>query len=137
MGPDISQRLRPFCSAMLSLVSLLAHRTAQAEGRFYLCRPALPAFCQNIHVGCSGATNIPTSIVRITISGPIAQLDFEGSQTSARGRISQGRDLVIRIIGRRDWLRIEQDGRYSHRIYRNGGAAMSYGLCDQASAPNR
>ena len=37
--------------------------------------------------------------------------------------------ILIELTASRDWIRIEPGGRYTHRIYRNGRAAMSYGFC--------
>lgn len=95
----------------------------------FACRPTLPVFCRNIHVGCSGVTEIPTASFAVAIAGGTAQLDFEGAGAPLAGRVSGAGDLVIRLEAGRDWIRIEEDGRFSHRTYRDGRPAMSYGTC--------
>jgi hypothetical protein len=97
--------------------------------RDYVCQPARSVFCGNIHVGCAGATDIPTASFRVSIMGAIARVDFEGAEPSVRGRVDESGDVVIRLENSRAWIRIQQDGRYSHRIYWRGGAAMSHGTC--------
>tara|TARA_B110000046_G_scaffold114266_1_gene121523 strand:- start:164 stop:952 length:789 start_codon:yes stop_codon:yes gene_type:complete len=97
----------------------------------YTCRPTLPIFCHNIHVSCSGRTNIPTSPFAISISKMTAVLNFEDKKQSISGHATQNGDLVINFSDSRAWIRIETDGNYSHRIYPKGDAAMSYGVCEK------
>lgn len=106
-------------------------RPAEADdwSRSYSCKPALPVFCRNIHVSCAGATRIRTTPFNVWISDADALVTFAGSDTPLRGRVGDGRDLVIRLHDSRDWIRIERNDRFSHRIYRKRGAAMSYGMC--------
>lgn len=106
------------------------------EARYaYSCEPTRPVFCRNIHVGCAGVTKIKTSPFDLTIRAKAAQIIFADPASSMRGRTELGRDLVIRLENGRDWMRIEPDGRYSHRIYRASGAAMSSGVCTQKTGP--
>ena len=93
------------------------------------CRPQLPVFCRNIHVSCSGRTKVRTSMIEILISGEKARLVFAGAEPDIFATVWKGRDLVIRFNTSRNWMRIEPDGRFSHRIYLQKGAAMSYGMC--------
>ena len=109
------------------ILSLPQPVNADDAPRNYSCRPALSVFCRNIHVGCAGATNIPTASFKISIIEAVAQVDFEGAEPSMTGRVAGSGDLVIRLEN--GWIRIPQDGRYSYRIYRDGSAAMSYGTC--------
>ncbi len=60
----------------------------------------------------------------------MARLYFHRMDVWMRASISKNADLIISLVGGRDWIRIAQDGRYSHRIYRNGIGAMSYGICE-------
>ena len=116
---------------MSSLLFLCLPQAAGAEGlpRSYACDPTLSVFCRNIHVGCSGVTEIPTAAFEVVISDSNARVDFEGEAAPLSGRVSGSGDLVVRLEESRAWIRIQQDGRYSHRIYRDGRAAMSYGSC--------
>ena len=97
--------------------------------RGLVCKPALSVFCRNIHVGCSGVTGIPTTRFEVVVADGRALLDFEGSKAPLAGQVSGSGDLVIRLAEGRDWVRIKEDGRFSHRTYRDGRAAMSYGTC--------
>ncbi len=106
-----------------------ASALSEKPERSYICRPALPIFCRNVHVSCSGKTDIPTSPFRITLSGTEAQIAYNDRNGPVPGDVTKGPDLVIRLSGTNDWIHIEPNGRYSHRIYRNGLAAMSYGRC--------
>ncbi len=127
---------RPLVLLSLSLSLAPLHAAgAEAGARSYDCRPSRPVFCRNIHVACAGATDIPTSPFRVSITEALAQLDFQGPGSSVRGRVSDSGDLVIRIENSRSWIRIQPDGRYSHRIYRKGAAAMSQGVCRKRPAP--
>lgn len=112
-------------------VFLFLSPAAVADGgqQAYSCEPALPVFCRNIHVSCAGATKIRTAVFEVLISGTDARVTFVGAATAIQARVSHGRDLVIRLHDSRDWIRIQRDNRFSHRIYRKRGAAMSYGTC--------
>jgi len=103
---------------------------ADSHTQTYTCRPALPVFCRNVHVGCSGRTKIPTAEIEVVLTGTTAQLNFADRATVVSGQITKGDDLVINLADDRAWIRIQADGRYSHRIYPDGKAAMSYGICE-------
>lgn len=123
---------------LLSLVlALCPHLAVGADetARSYDCEPLRPVFCRNIHVACAGKTEIPTSPFRVSLAGGLAEVDFEGPEPSLQGRVGGSGDLIIRLEGGRSWIRIEPDGRYSHRIYEKGGAAMSQGSCTPRPAP--
>ncbi len=117
---------------VLAILLCLPQTAAAAEPRHgFACRPALSVFCRNVHVGCSGVTGIPTAAFEVTILDARAQVEFEGA-TPLSGSVSGDGDLVIRLKAGRDWIRIEEDGRFSHRTYRDGRPAMSYGTCRPA-----
>lgn len=120
-----------FACAVFPYGSGTAVEGATEARNAYSCAPARPVFCRNIHVGCAGVTKIKTSPFDLTIRGKVAQIIFADPASSMRGRTEQGRDLVIRLENSQDWMRVEPNGRYSHRIYRAGGAAMSSGICTQ------
>lgn len=117
--------------AIFLLVSIFAPLVADADGREirYTCRPHLPVFCRNIHVSCSGPTTVPTSKLEIWISGEKARLVFEGAEPDVFADVVRGQELVLRFNASQNWIRIEPGGRFSHRIYLQKGAAMSYGMC--------
>ncbi len=128
--------MRPVLLLLLAL-ALPPHRAAGADdaARSYDCEPLRPFFCRNIHVACAGRTRIPTSPFRVSIAGDHATVEFQGPEPSARGRVGGTGDLVIRLEAGRAWIRIQPDGRYSHRIYWGGGSAMSQGTCKPTPNP--
>ncbi len=75
-----------------------------------------------------------TSVIKISIDGTAARLEFEGTTATAEGAATAGRDLLIRMTDHRAWIRIQPDGRYSHRVYQRSEAAMSYGVCKMVPA---
>lgn len=117
-------------TALLILGAALLPAAAAGDGRrAFDCRPALPYFCGNIHVSCSGATTLPTRRFVLSVAGTSARVDFAGAPAPVRGTASGEHDLVVRLEGGRDWIRIHADGRYSHRVYRERGPVMSRGTC--------
>ena len=123
--------MRPLLLLPLTFTPCLHLTAAEAPTRGYDCQPARPVFCRNIHVACAGRTDIPTVPFRVSIDGARARVDFDGPESSVQGRVAGSGDLVIRLDDSRSWIRIQPDGRYSHRIYRKDGAAMSQGTCRQ------
>lgn len=121
---------------LLLAILLCLHPMAVAGDvpRHFSCQPLRSTFCRNIHVGCAGATAIPTAPFEVSVLDSSAQVEFEGPEPSLRGRVSGSDDLVIRLENSRSWIRIQPDGRYSHRIYEKDGAAMSQGTCRRTSA---
>jgi len=117
-------------------IALSSQQAARAdvEVRSYDCVPLRPFFCRNIHVACAGRTKLPTSPFRVSVAGDLAKVDFEGPEPSGQGRVSGSGELVIRLETNRSWIRIQPDGRYSHRIYWGGGSAMSQGSCKETPA---
>lgn len=113
----------------------LATESVNEARHAYSCEPIRLVFCRNIHVSCAGVTKIKTSPFDLFVEGKVARIVFADPASSMRGRTELGRDLVVRLENGRDWMRIEPDGRYSHRIYRASGAAMSSGVCAQKTAP--
>jgi len=95
----------------------------------YTCEPALPTYCQNIHLGCAGRTNRPTSDFQIA-DGGIAFSD------GARWRVSTNRShsgVVFRRRETNDWIRIDNDLRFSQRLYAPRGPLMAFGTCEKKS----
>ena len=120
--------------AILSLLIsglCLSHAAGAGDGpRTYSCQPAYRTFCRNIHVGCAGVTKIPTARLTILVEGTFARVSAEGVETPGSVEVPQNGDLIIRMKDSRNWVRIQPNGRYSHRIYVRGGAAMSHGFCE-------
>ncbi len=117
-------------------IALSSEQAAPADDavRSYDCKPLRPFFCRNIHVACAGRTRLPTSPFRISIAGDLAKVEFDGPEPSGQGRVSGDGELVIRLETNRSWIRIQPDGRYSHRVYWGNGAVMSQGSCTETPA---
>ena len=105
------------------------------RGESLSCTPAYPVFCANIHFACSGHSRVPTEDLSVVLVGDSAVLTpttATGDAATRRGPARFGeRDayLLVRFEPARDYFKVEADGRYSHRIYRRGGALMSRGTC--------
>ena len=97
------------------------------------CRPAIRYFCRNIHVSCSGQSDVRTGSFDLRLSGAIGTMAFDGETIpdvpdSGPLHFRAGYAL-LRLRPDADYLKIEADGRYSLRIYRRGIALMSHGVC--------
>jgi len=97
-----------------------------AEAAGTRCTPALPVFCANGHVGCSGKTALPTHSFRIE-SDRIAFDNGEAWRVTAT--VSDSGDVYRREVSR-DWIRVGPDGRFSQRVYLERGPVMAYGICE-------
>lgn len=93
------------------------------------CVPVEAVFCLNIHVSCAGRTTIPAVPFTALVAGERASVQFDPETTAVPGRVEGIGQTVIRLGESQDWIHIEEDGFYSHRIYRRGTAAMSAGTC--------
>ena len=93
------------------------------------CIPLYPVFCKNVHVGCAGRTSLPTLGFSITQKGEMGIIEFlDGSSVNAK-IMKIGGELIFRLLESQSWIRIEEDGRFSHRVYNDGTSAMSIGQC--------
>ena len=97
------------------------------------CIPSLPFYCRNIHVGCAGRTRIET---RSFVTGDDAVSFADGAVWQIRTQATPDARILWRLESN-DWIRIEQDGRFSLRRYRNGQAMMTRGKCAQVPAATR
>jgi len=91
--------------------------------------PALPKFCANIHVGCSGRSRVATSPFKVVVRRGRSHVTFPDGTGWPVNATQSGGDLILRPENSRNWIRIAADGRFSQRIYRNGAALMSRGIC--------
>ena len=83
------------------LMALLAITPQEAPSReavlIYPCKPALPVFCRNIHVSCSGKTAIPTSPFEVFMTGSSAYVAFGKSKERIAGSVTGRGDRVVRL----------------------------------------
>ena len=95
------------------------------------CMPALPFYCQNIHVGCAGRTKVSTYAFRFDNRHVV----FENDETwNVRPHPDRGATILWRE-GRDDWIRIEKDGRFSMRRYGTAETMMTRGKCRPVPDP--
>lgn len=95
------------------------------------CRPALPFFCRNIHVGCAGRSRIATFDFTVTLDGKRARVQpaSAGAETHT-APIEWAEDYaIVWLRPARDYLKITGEGTFSMRHYTRGTAYMSYGAC--------
>ena len=121
------------CLTVLFALPFNGEVTAKNSSKTYICQPSLENFCRNVHIGCAGVTTIRTVKFKVAISGDRALVKMDNAAQYETGQVSNDNGVLIELAESRDWIRIEQDGRYSHRIYRDEQAAMSYGICHSAS----
>lgn len=101
------------------------------------CEPRLKYFCENIHIGCSGRSAIPTAAFTVVVNGDNALLErlvdsATPVSTGPPGAISWpegGAYAIVRFPGAPGYLKISSDGTYSMRRYSSGTAYMAYGSC--------
>ena len=93
------------------------------------CRPALPFYCQNIHVGCAGRSKIRTPILKINLTASQAAVSSDDGQTvDMVARTARG-DTVLFDESSGNWIRLLANGTYAQRIHTRRGALMTRGTC--------
>jgi hypothetical protein len=101
------------------------------------CRPALPFFCGNIHIGCSGLSTIPTFPFKLRATSGRALIESEADTSGIGalyqdGRVEWGGDdtyIIVRPRRSNGYIKIFADGTYSFRHYSQDAATMSHGHC--------
>lgn len=127
-GSNRTRAAIPILAALVVMISLTGTAAAEESLR-YNCRPLVPHFCGNIHIGCVNATDIPTVAMEIEIRQTAATVWFAGREQPVRARVKRDDAMVIRPVASRDWIRIRPDGQFAQRIYRKRLTAMAYGVC--------
>lgn len=122
------QKLDEALRAAFGFILLFTGNAAQAEE--LRCTPALPVFCANVHIGCSGRTTLQTQAF-IVSSGKVAFSD--GDEWIVDLSVSDS-GAVYRKRGADDWIRVDLTGVFSQRIYRHTGPLMAYGTCKPSGA---
>jgi membrane protein YqaA with SNARE-associated domain len=120
----------------VAAVSISAH-AAPPRALEVECVPALPVFCQNIHVSCSGPTELRTFAFKLRVisgrgwleAGPEAA-DFQRQYSDARIEWGEADAYVILSPpGRQGYIKLQTDGSFSFRHYPEDIGVMSYGRC--------
>ena len=102
------------------------------------CRPALPFFCDNIHVSCSGQTLRPAFAFTLRAGPTSGSIDATADAAEialpyANARVEWGGagEAVILFAQRGGgYIRLLDDGSYSLRHYLPQGGIMSRGHCE-------
>ena len=89
------------------------------------CTPALPFFCQNIHIGCAGRSRVETQSFEISDT----TVTFTDGTTWQTHHNQDRNAAIFRHTNDRDWIRIEADHRFTLRRYENATALMTRGIC--------
>ena len=101
------------------------------------CEPALPVFCQNIHVSCAGPTELRTFAFRLRvvsgkgwIEAEPGAAEFQLLYSDARIEWSEAQgDVILRPREGPGYIKLQADGRFSFRHYPQSIGIMAYGRC--------
>ena len=97
------------------------------------CVPALPAYCANVHIGCSGRSSMKTTTFEILVHPKGTRVQF-ATGTVWRADVSRARgEMVLRRHESREWIRVDRNGTFSHRLYRDAQPLMTHGTCRDVS----
>ena len=124
---------------VLLLSTIVVAPSAANSAQLWMCQPALPVFCKNMHVGCSGHTKLPTARIQVHIqAGRARLLRADPDQPLSRmapvaGNVTRdaSRDsyTLIRFESPNGYLKILPDGTFSFRTYIAHQGAMAVGVC--------
>jgi hypothetical protein len=89
------------------------------------CTPALPFYCENIHIGCAGRSKISTQGFTFREQSVVFE---NGTVWNVRPREDR-KALILWRQDNDDWIRIEENNRFSLRRYDHGRALMMRGHC--------
>lgn len=123
---------------LLLIPALTAAASLHAQTIDVVCRPALPFFCSNIHVACSGRTELKTFAFRLRADAGRGAIESPADAAGILARYAGaqahwGEDAPYVILRPREgagYIKLLPSGKYSFRHYVHGEALMSYGHCD-------
>jgi hypothetical protein len=101
------------------------------------CQPALPVFCANIHVACSGPTDRKAFPFRLRASRTQGSLETDADTAGVAEQYANGRVewdgakayVIVRPREANGYVKLLADGTYSFRHYSRHAATMSRGHC--------
>ena len=132
----------------LAACFLFALTTAQASDGFtklknevqVTCQPGQIFFCTNMHVSCSGKTNVPTFPFTLRARGKTVELSaptgFEVfNQLYVASHVQWGVEALYAVVTPVDsagYIKIFQNGNYVFRYYpsKQADGIMSLGKCE-------
>ncbi len=137
LGACLLVLIAPASAALAAAAGAESVVATLARGGRVSCRPVLPYYCENIHIGCAGRTTISARPFTLAVEEDRVSLIYQarGSQTTdpvRAGRIAFADELsyaIVRLGPSADYVRINADGTYSFRLYLRGLGNMSYGSC--------
>ena len=102
-----------------------------------MCQPALPVFCYNIHVSCSGPTTTPAFPFTLRAARDDGSIESSADTSGIaadyqRGRVEwddEGAYVILRPQHAAGYIKVLADGSYSFRHYTPSGGTMSRGQC--------
>lgn len=102
------------------------------------CQPALPFFCANIHVSCSGRTELRTFAFELKAQSDRGGIESAAGSAGIQALYEDGRVdwdpeaayVILRARGTRGYIKLLADGRYSFRHYAQDTGLMSHGHCN-------
>lgn len=101
------------------------------------CEPALPYFCGNTHVSCSGQTSIRTFPFKLRAGAAHGWIDAASDPEGMREQYRRARlewdvggaYVVFLPSPAKGYIKLHADGSYSFRHYAQDIGAMSHGHC--------
>jgi hypothetical protein len=107
------------------------------QGGELSCEPALPHFCENVHVRCAGQTTAATFSFKLRAvpdSKSVALVaEDEGDQRNYVGASSEWADdnsyLLLSPRSANGYVKLSSDGKYVFRHYIQARGVMSLGRC--------
>jgi hypothetical protein len=109
---------------------------ALRQGAELSCQPALPYFCENVHVRCVGLTTVAASPfkLRVAAGSPTVALviDDENQARYQDAEVEWAEDGSYLLLSPRSangYVKLLADGKYIFRHYIQGRGVMSLGHC--------
>jgi len=101
------------------------------------CQPAFAVFCSNIHVSCSGPSDIKTFAFKLRASGARGWIEPAADSSGIGALYDNGRaewdaldgSVIVWPQHGQGHIKLLADGRYSFRHYSEHAATMSHGQC--------
>ena len=107
------------------------------QGGELSCEPALPHFCENVHVRCAGKTAVATFPFKLRAapgskSVALVAQDEEDQRIYVGASSVWAEDSSYLLLSPRSangYVKLSSDGKYVFRHYILGRGVMSLGLC--------
>lgn len=102
------------------------------------CRPALPFFCANIHVSCSGRTELRTFAFALKAQSDRGSVESAADTSGIQALYENARAdwdpeaayVILRPRGAGGDIKLLANGSYSFRHYAQDTGLMSHGRCE-------